>query len=162
MEILNRQANHNYFVYDTYEAGIVLTGTEIKSIRNGKCNIKDSYAIIKNYEAYLLNAHISAYEEGNIFNHEETRTRKLLLHKKEILKLNDKVSIEGYTIIPLKIYFQKSKAKVLLGVCKGKKNYDKKETLKEKDIQRELAKDNKKIKEFPLFFSFLNSSIYIF
>ncbi|MBR7042110.1 MAG: SsrA-binding protein SmpB, partial [Bacilli bacterium] len=100
MEIINRQASHNYFITDTYEAGIVLTGTEIKSIRNGKCNIKDSYAIIKNYEAYLLNAHISAYEQGNIFNHNETRTRKLLLHKKEILKLKDKVELEGYTLIP--------------------------------------------------------------
>lgn len=143
MEIVNRQANHNYYILDTYEAGIVLTGTEIKSIRNGKCNIKDSYAIIKNYEAFLLNAHISAYEQGNIFNHEETRTRKLLLHKKEILKLRDKIELEGYTIIPLKIYFKNGLAKVSLGVCKGKKTYDKKETLKEKDIARELAKDNK-------------------
>ncbi len=143
MEIVNRQANHNYYILDTYEAGIVLTGTEIKSIRNGKCNIKDSYAIIKNYEAFLLNAHISAYEQGNIFNHEETRTRKLLLHKKEILKLRDKVELEGNTIIPLKIYFKNGLAKVSLGVCKGKKTFDKKETLKEKDIARELAKDNK-------------------
>lgn len=143
MEIVNRQANHNYYILDTYEAGIVLTGTEIKSIRNGKCNIKDSYAIIKNYEAFLLNAHISAYEQGNIFNHEETRTRKLLLHKKEILKLRDKVEFEGYTLIPLKIYFKNGMAKVSLGVCKGKKTYDKKESLKEKDIKRELAKDNK-------------------
>ena len=142
MEILNRQASHNYFITDTYEAGIALTGTEIKSIRNGKCNIKDSYAIIKNYEVYLLNAHISAYEQGNRFNHEETRTRKLLLHKKEILKLRDKVELEGYTLIPLKIYFKNGLAKVSLGVCKGKKNYDKKEALKEKDIAREMAKDN--------------------
>ena len=143
MEIVNRQARFNYFIDETYEAGIVLTGTEIKSIRNGKCNIKDSYAIIKNQEIYLLNAHISPYEQGNIFNHEETRTRKLLLHKKEILKLNNKINTEGYTLIPLKIYFSKSKAKVLIGLCKGKKNYDKKETLKERDIQRELQKNNK-------------------
>ena len=143
MEIVNRQANHNYFITDTYEAGIVLTGTEIKSIRNGKCNIKDSYAILKNNEVYLLNAHIAAYEQGNIFNHEETRTRKLLLHKKEILKLNNKVTLEGYTLIPLKIYFKNGLAKVSLGVCKGKHTYDKKESLKEKDIERELAKDNK-------------------
>ena len=143
MEILNRQAQHNYFIVDRFEAGIVLTGTEIKSIRNGKCNIKDSYAIIKNYEVYLLNTHISQYEQGNIFNHEETRTRKLLLHKKEILKLNNKIKLEGYTLIPLKIYFKGSHAKVALGVCKGKKNYDKKEVLKEKDIQRELEKNNK-------------------
>ena len=143
MEILNRQANHNYFITDTYEAGIALTGTEIKSIRNGKCNIKDSYAIVKNYEVYLLNAHIAAYKEGNQFNHEETRTRKLLLHKKEILKLRDKVELEGYTLIPLKIYFKNGLAKVSIGVCKGKKNYDKKETLKEKDIEREMAKNSK-------------------
>ncbi len=143
MEILNRQANHNYFVIDTYEAGIVLTGTEIKSIRMGKCNIKDSYAIIKNNEIFLLNAHISAYDKGNIFNHEETRTRKLLLHKKEILKLMNNVNLDGYTLIPLKIYFVKGRAKVLLGVCKGKKNYDKKETLKERDIQREIAQNTK-------------------
>ena len=143
MEILNRQANHNYFVSDTYEAGIALTGTEIKSIRMGKCNIKDSYAIIKNSEIFLLNAHISAYDKGNIFNHEETRTRKLLLHKKEILKLMNNVNLDGYTLIPLKIYFVKGRAKVLLGVCKGKKNYDKKETLKERDIQREIAQNTK-------------------
>ena len=143
MEIINRQANHNYFITDTYETGIALTGTEIKSIRNGKCKIKDSYAIIKNNEVYLLNAHIALYEQGNIFNHEETRTRKLLLHKKEILKLNNKVNLEGYTLIPLKIYFKNGLAKVSLGVCKGKHTYDKKETLKENDIKRELAKENK-------------------
>ena len=127
MEILNRQANHNYFIIDTYEAGISLKGTEIKSIRMGKCNIKDSYAIVKNGEAFLLNANISVYEKGNIFNHEETRTRKLLLHKKEILKLNSKVNMEGLTLIPLKIYFKNGLVKVLIGLCKGKKNYDKKE-----------------------------------
>mgnify|MGYP004473605657 FL=1 len=143
MEILNRQANHNYFVTDTYEAGIVLTGTEIKSIRAGKCNIKDSYAILKNNEIYLLNAHISQYDKGNIFNHEETRTRKLLLHKNEILKLNNKVNIEGYTLIPLKIYFVRGRAKVLLGVCKGKKTYDKKQALKEHDLDREMMKNTK-------------------
>lgn len=143
MEILNREAKHNYFIIDTYEAGIVLTGTEIKSIRNGKCNLKDSYAILKNNEIYLLNTHISSYEKGNIFNHEETRTRKLLLHKQEIIKLNNKVNLEGYTLIPLKIYFVKGKAKVLIGVCKGKKTYDKKETLKERDIAREMQKNTK-------------------
>ena len=143
MEIVNRQAHFNYFVEETYEAGIVLTGTEIKSIRGGKCNIKDSYAIIKNNEIYLLNTHISPYEQGNNFNHEETRTRKLLLHKKEILKLNNKMILEGYTLIPLKIYFKNSKAKVLIGLCKGKKIYDKKQTLKEKDLERELNKSTK-------------------
>lgn len=143
MEINNRVASHNYFITDTIETGIALTGTEIKSLRLGKCNIKDSYAVIKNNEVFLLNTHIAHYEKGNIFNHEETRTRKLLLHKKEILKLNNKVTIEGYTLIPIKIYFKNGLAKVLLGVCKGKKNYDKKESLKEKDIARELQKEIK-------------------
>ena len=143
MEIINRQANFNYFVEDTYEAGIVLTGTEIKSIRAGKCNIKDSYVIVRDNEVYLLNTHISHYEQGNIFNHDETRNRKLLLNKKEILKLNSRVNIEGYTLIPLKIYFVKGRAKVLVGVCKGKKVYDKRESLKEKDLQRELDKSAK-------------------
>ncbi len=143
MEIVNRQASHNYFILDTYEAGIVLTGTEIKAIRQGKCNIKDSYAVIKKNEVFLLNTHIGIYKEGNIFNHDETRTRKLLLHKKEILKLNDKITLEGYTLIPLKIYFKDGLAKVELGLCKGKHTYDKKESLKEKDIEREMARENK-------------------
>ncbi|MDY5059083.1 MAG: SsrA-binding protein SmpB [Bacilli bacterium] len=143
MEILNRKARYDYEIEDTYEAGIVLTGTEIKSIRMGKVNIKDSYAIIRNNEIYLLNTHISLYEEGNRFNHDEDRTRKLLLHKKEILKLKDKLEIEGYTLVPLKIYFVKNKAKVLIGVAKGKKNYNKKETIKERDIQREMEKSLK-------------------
>lgn len=143
MEILNRKARYDYNIEETYEAGISLTGTEIKSIRNGKVNIKDSYAIIKNNEIYLLNTHISLYEEGNIFNHDENRTRKLLLHKKEILKLRDKVEMEGYTLIPLKVYFVKSKAKVLIGLAKGKKNYDKREAIKQRDIDREIQKNYK-------------------
>ena len=143
MEIVNRVARHDYFIEEEYECRIVLTGTEIKSIRLGKANIKDSYAVIKNGEIFLLNMFISHYKEGNIFNHEETRTRKLLLHRSEILKLNDKVRLEGYTLIPLKIYFVKGKAKLLLGVCKGKKNYDKREALKEKDIRRQVEKDLK-------------------
>lgn len=143
MEILNRKARYDYVIEDTYEAGIVLTGTEIKSVRQGKVNIKDSYAIIRNDEIYLLNTHISIYEEGNRFNHEEDRTRKLLLHKREILKLKNKLEIEGYTLIPLRFYFVKNKCKVEIGVCKGKKNYDKKESIKERDIQRELEKDFK-------------------
>ncbi len=143
MEILNRKANFDYEIIDTFEVGIVLTGTEIKSIRLGKANLKDSYAIIKNNEIYLLNMHISKYEQGNIFNHEETRTRKLLMHKKEILKLKDKLELEGFTLIPIKLYFKGSKAKILLGLAKGKKNYDKRETIKQKDIARQIAKDLK-------------------
>ena len=143
MEILNRKAQYDYEIEESYEAGIVLTGTEIKSIRNGKVNIKDSYAIIKNNELYLLNTHISLYDEGNRFNHEETRTRKLLMHKKEILKLKSKLEMEGYTLVPLKIYFVKSKAKVLLGLAKGKKNYDKREAIKKRDEIREMEKSFK-------------------
>ena len=143
MEILNRKARYDYFIEEEIEAGIVLTGTEIKSIRMGKVNLKDSYAIIRNEEIYLLNTHISSYEKGNIFNHEENRTRKLLMHKSQIKKLNNKVVLEGYTIIPLKIYFKEGRAKVLIGVCKGKKNYDKRESIKERDVNREIAKQNK-------------------
>ena len=143
MEIVNRKARYDYEIEEEYEAGIALTGTEIKSIRAGKANIKDSYAIIKKEEVYLLNAHISSYEKGNIFNHEETRTRKLLMHKKEIKKLNNKLILEGYTLIPLKIYFVKGKAKVLIGLCKGKKNYDKRQTIKKREIEREMRTNYK-------------------
>lgn len=143
MEILNRKARHDYFIEEEYECGIVLTGTEIKSIRDGKANIKDGYAIIRKNELFLLNMFISHYKEGNIFNHNETRTRKLLMHKKEILKLNDKIALQGYTLIPLKVYFKSNKAKVLLGLCKGKKNYDKRESIKDRDIKRQLDKDTK-------------------
>lgn len=143
MEILNRRARFDYFIEDEIEAGMVLTGTEIKSIRLGKANLGDSYAIIRNEEIYLLNTHISSYDKGNIFNHDENRTRKLLMHKSQIKKLNNKVTLEGYTLIPLKIYFVKGKAKVLIGLCKGKKNYDKRETIKERDVNREIAKQYK-------------------
>lgn len=143
MEILNRVARHDYFIEEEYECGLVLTGTEIKSIRDGKANIKDSYGIVRNGEAFLLNMFISHYKEGNIFNHNETRTRKLLLHKAEIRKLSNKIKLEGYTLIPLKVYFVKNRAKVLLGLCKGKKNFDKRESIKERDIHRQLEKVNK-------------------
>ena len=143
MEILNRKVNFDYEIIDTYETGIVLTGTEIKSIRLGKANLKDSYAIIKNNELYLLNMHISSYEQGNRFNHEETRTRKLLMHKNEILKLNSKLELEGFTLVPIKLYFKNNKAKILIGLAKGKKNYDKRESIKKKDIERQIAKELK-------------------
>lgn len=143
MEILNRRARYDYSIEEEYEAGIVLTGTEIKSIRLGKMNIRDSYAIIKNEEVYLLNAHISSYDKGNIFNHDENRTRKLLMHKKEIKKLNNKIILSGYTLIPLKVYFVKGRAKVLLGLGKGKKNYDKREDIKKRDIMREMQRKYK-------------------
>ena len=143
MEILNRKARYDYLIEDTFEAGIVLTGTEIKSIRLGKANIKDSYAIIRNNEIYLLNTHISVYDKGNIFNHDETRTRKLLMHKSEILKLNNKIILDGYTLIPLKIYFKNGRAKVEIGLCRGKKNFDKRADIKERDIKREMLRNNK-------------------
>lgn len=140
MEINNRKARFDYEILDTYETGIVLTGTEIKSIKNGKANLKDSYAIVRNNEVFLLNMHISPYEQGNIFNHEETRTRKLLLHKKEILKIRDKVTLEGVTLVPLKLYFKNGKAKIELGLAKGKKTFDKRESIKKRDMELEIKK----------------------
>ncbi len=143
IEINNKKARFDYEIIDEIEAGIVLTGTEIKSIRCGNANLKDSYAIIKNNEVFLLGMHISPYKEGNIFNHDELRTRKLLLHKKEILKINNKLVLDGYTLVPIKLYFVKNKAKILLGIARGKKNYDKREAIKKRDIDRELKKQYK-------------------
>lgn len=143
MEIVNRRARHDYFVEETIECGIVLTGTEIKAIRKGSANLKDSYARIKKNEIYLVNMFIAHYEEGNVFNHDETRSRKLLLHKKQIKKLIEKVKQEGYTLIPLKLYFTRGFAKIELGVCKGKKNFDKRESIKMRDLKREMGKQLK-------------------
>lgn len=144
MEILNRKARYDYFIDEEYEAGIVLTGTEIKSIRNGHCNIKDCYGIVRNGEVFLLNMFIGQYKEGNLFNHSENRSRKLLLHKKEIKKISQALDLNGYTLIPLKGYFKDNKFKILLGVCKGKKTFDKRETIKERDIKREVNRNLKK------------------
>ena len=144
MEIYNKKAKFDYFIEDEYEAGIVLTGTEIKSVRSGKCNIKDCYGIVKNNEIFLINMFISHYKEGNIFNHEEARSRKLLLHKKEIKKISEKINLQGLTLIPLKLYFKDNKLKVLLGVCRGKKIFDKRETIKTRDLNKEIAKNLKK------------------
>lgn len=144
MEFVNKSARFNYFVIDEYEAGIVLTGTEIKSVRNGSCNIKDSYGIIRKGEVYLLNMFIGQYKEGNLFNHNETRDRKLLLHKKEIKKISKDIDIQGLTIVPLKVYFKDSKLKVLIGVCRGKKTFDKRETIKERDIKRDVERNLKR------------------
>lgn len=145
IEIVNRKANYDYQILETIEAGLVLKGTEIKSIRDGKVNLKDSYAIVKNNEVFILNMHISQYKEGNVFNHEETRTRKLLLNKKEIFKLRDSIALNGYTLIPLKLYFKNNKAKILIGIAKGKKNYDKREAIKQRDIDREVKKQYKSL-----------------
>ena len=144
MEILNRKARFSYFVEEEIECGIELFGTEVKSIREGSCNIKDSDAYIRNNEVFVINMFIKKYKEGNIFNRDELRQRKLLLHKKEILKLKQKIEREGYTLIPLKVYFKKNKVKILLGVCKGKKNYDKREVLKDKDVKMQTLKELKK------------------
>ena len=145
MEINNKKAYYDYQILDTIEAGLVLSGTEIKSIRDGRANLKDSYAIVKNGEVFILNMHISHYKEGNIFNHDETRTRKLLLNKKEIFKLRDTVVLNGNTLVPLKIYFKNNRAKLLLGIAKGKKNYDKRESIKKRDVNRELKKQYKNL-----------------
>ena len=131
MEILNRNARHDYFIEEELECGIVLTGTEIKSIRDGKCNIRDSYAIVKRGELFLLNMFIAPYKEGNIFNHAETRTRKLLMHKKEILKISNKIKEGGLTVVPTKLYFNTgSKVKLEIGLARGKKLYDKRQDIK--------------------------------
>lgn len=148
MKILaqNKKAYHDYFIEDTFEAGIVLQGTEIKSVRKGSANLKDSFIRIKNDEAFLENMHIAPYEQGNIFNHEPLRTRKLLLHKKEILKLAKEVKEGGYTIVPTKLYFDRgSKVKVEIALAKGKKLFDKRQSLKEKDAKRDIEKALKNI-----------------
>ena len=141
IEIKNKKAYFDYFIEDTYEAGIVLTGTEIKSIRKGSANLKDSYARIKNNEIYVINMFIAEYKEGNIFNHDERRQRKLLLNKKEILKIRDKTEVEGYSLVPVRLYFKNGKAKLEIAIAKGKKNYDKRQSIKEKDMKRDMEKN---------------------
>ena len=139
----NKKVSHEYFILDTYEAGIKLTGTEIKSIRAGKCNINDAYVIIRNNRPYLLNMHIAKYENGNIFNHEETRSRELLLHKHQSIKLANKVKLEGLTLVATKAYFVGSLVKIEVALCKGKKLTDKREALKETESKRTIAKEMK-------------------
>jgi SsrA-binding protein len=136
----NRKAYHDYYIEETYEAGIALLGTEIKSLREGKANVKDSYVIIKDKEVFLLNCHISHYSHGNIMNHDPLRTRKLLLHQKEINRLRGKTAIRGFTLIPLKIYFKGPLAKVEIALARGKKLFEKRETIKEKEARREIAR----------------------
>lgn len=134
----NRKARHDYFIHETFEAGLALVGTEVKSLRAGRANLKDSFAFIRNGEAVLENVHISPYEHGNIFNHDPLRTRKLLLHKAEITRLFSKTKEKGLTLIPLKIYFARGKAKVELALASGKKNYDKRQAIAEKTAKREI------------------------
>lgn len=136
----NKKATHDFHIENTYEAGIELTGTEVKSIRAGKLQLKDSFAKIENGQVKLYGVHISPYDQGNIFNHEPERVRKLLLNKKEILKLSQEVKESGYSLIPLKVYFKGGWAKIEIALAKGKKNYDKREALKKKDSQRDIQR----------------------
>ena len=136
----NRKAHFNYFLSDFTECGIVLKGTEIKSLRVHSCSIGDSYVIIRNEEAEVINMHINPYEQGNIFNQDPTRNRKLLLHKKEIKWFADRVQRGGYSIVPTRVYFRKGKCKVEIALAKGKKAYDKRETIKQRDVERNIRK----------------------
>jgi SsrA-binding protein len=136
----NKRARHDYQIIESWEAGLVLTGTEVKSLRNGKANLSDAYAIVNDGEVYLLNLHISAYEQGSYNNHEPTRTRKLLLHKKEIRRMIGAVERQGLTLIPLELYFKKGVAKVSLALGKGKKLHDKREDEKRRDDERDMAR----------------------
>jgi SsrA-binding protein len=136
----NKKAYHDFFIEETYETGIVLQGTEIKSIRAGKVNLKDSYARIQNGEAWLYSMHVSPYEQGNRHNHDPLRPRKLLLHKREINKLLGETKEVGYALVPVKLYLKNGFCKVLLGLAKGKKNYDKREDLKKKEAKREIER----------------------
>ena len=143
----NRKARHDYFVEETIEAGTALVGTEVKSIRAGKCNLKDCYADVRNGEVFIYNMHISPYEQGNIFNVDPLRERKLLLHKEQISRFNGLIAREGYTLIPLSLYLKEGKVKVALGLCRGKKNYDKRDSMLEKahkrDMERALKERNR-------------------
>ncbi len=142
----NRKARHNYFIEDTFEAGMVLTGTEVKSLRQGRANLKDSYARIKNGEVYVYQLHISPYPFAYYGNHDPLRPRKLLLHKYEIQKLYGKINEMGHSLIPLRIYFKSGKAKILLGLAKGKRKYDKRETIRRRDEQRDMDRAIKQYK----------------
>ena len=139
----NRKARHDYFIHDTFETGLVLQGTEVKSLRAGKANLKDSYGEIKNGEVWVQNMHVSPYEKGNIFNHDPLRPRKLLMHKAEIVKLFSKTREKGFTLVPLKIYFKKGKAKLELALASGKHNYDKRRDLTEKAVRRDVERELK-------------------
>lgn len=136
----NRKAYHDYFIEEKFECGIVLSGTEVKSIRLGKINLKDSYVTIKGEEAFVIGVHISPYEMGNRFNLDPMRSRKLLLHKKEIIRLYSKIKEDGLTIVPTKCYFKDGKVKLEIGLARGKKNYDKRDTIAKRDAQRDIAR----------------------
>ena len=139
----NKKAYHDYFIEETYEAGIALHGTEVKSLRMGKCSIKESFVRIENEEVYIYGMHISPYEKGNIFNRDPLSVKKLLLHKSEIRKMKGKIAEKGYTLVPLKVYFNRSLVKVEIGLAKGKKLYDKRQDIAKKDQRREAERDFK-------------------
>ena len=139
----NKKAYHDYFIEETYEAGIALHGTEVKSLRMGKCSIKESFVRIENEEVYIYGMHISPYEKGNIFNRDPLRVKKLLLHKSEIRKMKGKIAEKGYTLVPLKVYFNRSLVKVEIGLAKGKKLYDKRQDIAKKDLRREHEREFK-------------------
>ena len=139
----NKKAYHDYFIEETYEAGIALHGTEVKSLRMGKCSIKESFVRIENEEVYIYGMHISPYEKGNIFNRDPLRVKKLLLHKSEIRTMKGKIAEKGYTLVPLKVYFNRSLVKVEIGLAKGKKLYDKRQDIAKKDQRREAERDFK-------------------
>ncbi|MEG0012731.1 MAG: SsrA-binding protein SmpB [Cellulosilyticaceae bacterium] len=139
----NKKAYHDYFIEETYETGIVLVGTEVKSIRQGSCSVKESFIRIQDGEAFIFNMHINPYDKGNIFNKDPLRIRKLLLHKREISKIVGEVSIKGMTIVPLKVYIKGSLVKVEIGLARGKKNYDKRQDIANKDVRRQTERDFK-------------------
>ena len=137
----NKKAYHDYFIEEKYEAGLVLHGTEVKSLRQGKCSIKESFIRIENGEMFIYDMHVSPYEKGNIFNKDPLRPKKLLLHKREIMKLLGKIKEKGYTLVPLQVYFMSGRAKIEIGLAKGKKLYDKRDSLKKKDIERDIKRN---------------------
>lgn len=139
----NRKAYHDYFVEDRYEAGVELFGTEVKSIRGGALNLKDAYCVVKNGEIFVHHMHISPYEQGNIFNKDPDRPKRLLMHKREIRRLHDLQKQDGYALIPLSVYFKDSHVKIEVGLCKGKKNYDKRQSIAERDAKREMDRARK-------------------
>lgn len=139
--VTNRKALHDYFIIDRYEAGIVLKGTEVKSLRQGKANLQDNYVIVKKGELWLIGMHISPFEKGNINNHEPKRDRKLLLHKREIRRLSGKIAEKGLTLIPLKVYFKNNIVKIELGLARGKKFYDKREAIKKRETERQIRRE---------------------
>ncbi len=145
--VKNRRARHDYHILDSFEAGIELRGTEVKSLRNGQMTLKDSYVDIAQGELFLLGAHISPYEQGNIYNHDPERPRRLLMHKREILKLTPQVREKGHTLIPLKVYFTHGKAKVQIGLCKGKQTTDKRATLRERESKLEMDRAMKEVRQ---------------